>query len=223
LVIKTVLSKYKMFKEAVARITEINEFKAPKPPVKAKNLPENASMLEEENKSDGTLSLLSKRKKLEGSREEETNKKTVATKENTKDISSFFTSKRPATTSSATFHQTLPKYENHIFSGSADFGTLQNDEWQGTAVGLSSNTLDEFARQTGFKEISPSDSASQVGGESSVLGSSATQGLATEEVTRKREQKAQDKLKSAIAKSSTSNVTRKSFGNALKGQPGATF
>ena len=90
-------------------------------------------------------------------------------------------------------------------------------------MGLSSNTLDEFARQTGFKEISPSDSASQFGGDSSVLGSSATQGLATEEVTRKREQKAQDKLKSAIAKSSTSNATRKSFGNALKGQPGATF
>ena len=124
MVIKTVLSKYKMFKEAVAHITEINEFKAPKPPVKAKNLPGDASMLEEENKGDGTYSLLSKRKKLEGGREEETNKKTVATKENTKDISSFFTSKRPATTSSATFHQTLPKYENHIVSGSAEFGAL---------------------------------------------------------------------------------------------------
>ena len=54
MVIKTVLSKYKMFKEAVARITEINEFKAPKPPVKAKSLSGYANMLEEENKGDGT-------------------------------------------------------------------------------------------------------------------------------------------------------------------------
>jgi hypothetical protein len=140
-------------------------------------------------------------------KEPEDNKKVAATKENTKDISSFFTSKRPATTSSATFHQTLPKYENHIFSGSADFGTLQNDEWQGTAVGLSSNTLDEFSRQTSFKEVSPSDSVSQVGGDSSVLGSSATQGLATgEEVnTRKRDQKAQDKFEDATARSSATS------------------
>ena len=148
---------------------------------------------------------MSKRKKLEGGREEETNKKTVATKENTKDISSFFTSKRPATTSSATFHQTLPKYENHIVSGSAEFGALQNDEWQGTAVGLSSNTLDEFARQTGFKEISPNDSASQVGDESSVAGSlAATQGLG-EETTRKRDKKAQEKFEGATARSSATN------------------
>ena len=155
---------------------------------------------------------MSKRKKLEGGREEETNKKIVATKENTKDISSFFTSKRPATTSSATFHQTLPKYENNIASGSAEFGALRHDEWQGTTVGLSSNTLDEFARQTGFKEISPSDSASQVGGDSSVLGSSATQGLAMrEEVTRKREQKVQDKLENVTLKSvSNRSVTKDS-------------
>ena len=153
---------------------------------------------------------MSKRKKLDGSREEETNKKTVATKENTKDISSFFVSKRPATTSLAAFHQTLPKYENHI--ASVDFGALQHDEWQENAVGLSSNTLDEFARQTGFKEISPSDSASQVGGDSSVLGSSATQGLAMrEEVTRKREQKVQDKLENATLKSvSNRSVTKDS-------------
>ena len=79
-------------------------------------------------------------------------------------------------------------------------------------MGLSSNTLDEFARQTGFKEISPSDSASQVGGDSSVLGSSATQGLAMrEEVTRKREQKVQDKLENVTLKSvSNRSVTKDS-------------
>jgi hypothetical protein len=141
--------------------------------------------------------MLRKRKKPED------NKKAAATKENTKDISSFFTSKRLATTSSAAFHQTLPKYENNI--ASADFGALQHDEWQENAVGLSSNTLDEFARQTGFKEISPNDSASQVGDESSVAGSlAATQGLG-EETTRKRDKKAQEKFEGATARSSATN------------------
>ena len=51
----------------------------------------------------------------------------------------------------------------------------------------------------------------------------AVQGLATEEVTRKRDQKALDKLESETAKSGASKATGKSFGNALKGQPGATF
>jgi hypothetical protein len=154
---------------------------------------------------------LSKRKKLEGSREEETNKKAVATKENTKDISSFFTSKRPATTSSAAFHQTIPEYENHTASGSADFGALQHEEWQENAVGLSSNTLDEFTRQTGFKEISPSDSASQVGSESLATGSLA------EAANRKRDCKAATKSSGAI-----SEISSKTFGGEM-GKPGTQF
>ena len=63
-------------------------------------------------------------------KEPEDNKKAAATKENTKDISSFFTSKQPAATSLTAFHQTLPKYENNIASGSAEFGALRHDEWQ---------------------------------------------------------------------------------------------
>ena len=68
-------------------------------------------------------------------------------------------------------------------------------------MGLSSNTLDEFARQTGFKEISPSDSASQVGSESLATGSLA------EVVHKKRDGK-------AVTKSSgvTSEVSRSSSG-----------
>ena len=68
-------------------------------------------------------------------------------------------------------------------------------------MGLSSNTLDEFARQTGFKEISPSDSASQVGGESLATGSLAAV------ANRKRDGK-------AVTKSSgvTSEVSRSSLG-----------
>jgi hypothetical protein len=127
-------------------------------------------------------------------KEPEDNKKTAATKENTKDISSFFASKHPAITSLTAFQQT-------IASGSADFGALQSDEWQGNAVGLSSNTLDEFSRQTGFKEIGPSDSASQFGGESF-----AAESL-TEVVHKKRDGKAV--TKSLVV---TSEVSRSSSG-----------
>jgi hypothetical protein len=112
-------------------------------------------------------------------------------------IKSFFAPKRQQA-----FHQTLPEDdEQQIASGSDNFGALQQEEGQGTATRLSANALDEFARQIGPKEISPSDSVSQVCGESSVVESSAAV------ANRKRDCKAATKSSGV-----TSEVSRSSSG-----------
>jgi hypothetical protein len=110
------LHSVKRFKEFLPKETLTAEVKIPEPLMKAKlGTPPSIDTPEEEKKS----------------------KKAAATKENTKDISSFFTSKRPATTFSTA---SITLNEQQI--ASAEFGALQNEEGQGTASKLSSSALD---------------------------------------------------------------------------------
>jgi hypothetical protein len=80
--IKATLSKYKTFKEAIASMIEICDFKVPELPIKKLNIAENC--LEEEKAHKSTDSLLGKRKEPESSK---------MTKLGTKDIGSFFSAK----------------------------------------------------------------------------------------------------------------------------------
>lgn len=110
------------------------------------------------------------------------------------DIGSFFPSMRPATTSSAA---SIAIHKLYTVSDYADFDALEHEEGQGT-VGLSSSALNTFVKQSGPSEIGPSDSVSQIGGESSVVESLAA--------NKKRESKAAIKssaVQSEVSRSSS--------------------
>ncbi len=123
------------------------------------------------------------------------------TKLGTKDIGSFFTAKRLAldsvTSVFSELHEKIPIAD-------------QPCEEKGiAAVGISSDVLDALAKQANFKDISPNDSVSQIGGGSSVVESLVTH--------RKRENKVA--AKSSIV---SSKISTKTFGGEM-GKPGTEF